>query len=114
MRFDWTGKPPPPPEEFSAVEEVDAPAPVVPVEDLLEVIMVAAESRNPADSICSLRFADSATSPREQLFTVGASLPAPNDHVSVLGILPDGVEFSFEDDRRSEVVALSLRSQAGD
>ena len=113
--FDWTGKPPPPPEVVNAAEEVDAPAPVVPVEDVLEVIMVAAESRNPGDSFCSLRFVDSAISPREQLFTVGAPLSAPNEHISVLNILPDGVEFSFEDEQRpSEVVALSLRSQAGD
>ena len=112
--FDWTGKPPPPPEETVSAESVDLPDPVIPVEDVLEVIMVAAESRNPADSFCSLRFADSAITPREQLFSVGASLPAPNDHVSVLNILADGVEFSFADEGRpSEVVALSIRSQSG-
>jgi len=113
--FDWTGKPPPPPEVVNAAEAVDLPDPVIPVEDVLEVIMVASESRNPGDSFCSLRFVDSAVTPREQLFSVGASLPEPNDHVSVLNILPDGVEFSFSDEQRpSEVVALSIRSQAGD
>ncbi len=113
--FDWTGKPPPPPEVAEAVESVDTPAPVIPVEDILEVIMVLSDPRDPGDSYCSLRFSDSSISPAEQLFSVGASLPAPNDQVSVLNILADGVEFSFADTGRpSEVVSLSLRSNGAD
>ncbi|MGD2018300.1 MAG: PDZ domain-containing protein [Planctomycetota bacterium] len=114
VTFDWTGKPPPEVVAEESAESPDAPAPVIPVEDVLEVLMVLAEASNPADSRCLLRFTDSAASPREQLFTVGASLPAPNDHVSVLNILADGVEFSFADEQRAtEVVALSIRSEGG-
>ncbi|MDB2577063.1 PDZ domain-containing protein [Planctomycetota bacterium] len=115
VEFDWTGKQPPPPEVVQAAESVDTPDPVIPVEDILEVIMVLSDPRDPGDSFCSLRFSDSNISPREQLFSVGASLPAPNEQVSVLNILADGVEFSFADAARpSEVVSLSLRSEGGD
>lgn len=111
VAFDWTGKPPPEVVAQETAESPDAQAPVVPVEDVLEVVMVLSETSNPADSRCLLRFTDSAIEPQEQLFSVGASLPSPNDDVSVLNILPDGVEFSFADEQRpTEVVSLALRS----
>ena len=113
VAFDWTGEPPAVVEDVVKSGAVEEAAPVIPVESIVEVIMVLAEPRNPADSVCSLRFSDSAVVPQEQLFSVGSPLPAPHAHVAVLNILPDGVEFSFADEERpTEVVALSLRSQA--
>ncbi len=115
VEFDWTGKPPPPPEVVQAAESVNTPAPVIPVEDILEVIMVLSDPLDPGDSFCSLRFSGGSISPAEQLFSVGASLPAPHETVSVLNILADGVEFSFADAARpSEVVSLSLRSEGAE
>ncbi|MEM6674003.1 MAG: PDZ domain-containing protein [Planctomycetota bacterium] len=113
--FDWTGKPPP----EVAVKDPNAPDEpvelIVRVEEILEAIFVAYEGNNPGDSRCLLRFRDSTVKPRAILCKVGDTLPPPNDGVSVLRILDQGVEFSFaQPGREPEMIALSQRARESD
>ena len=107
--FDWTGKPPPV-VRTTTDSEVEGPEKIVKVEEILEVIWLAADEEDPSDCHCLVRFIDSSIKPRELFCHIGDTLPAPNDGVSVLRIFYEGVEFSFDDESREpEKVLISMR-----
>jgi hypothetical protein len=111
---NWTGAPPPPPPapvEEGPVEPVEQP--VIPVDDILDVIGIIAASDDPASSRCLVRMVDSPTPGSSDLWLyTGDDLPAPHDHIAILSIKPQQVTFSFEDEEREpESIRPHARSE---
>ena len=112
VTFDWTGKLP---EERTAVVETgpeDTAVVLTPVSDVLEVLMVLSGVEDPDESLCMVRFRDTAANPRMSWFAIGSTLPAPNETISIARIFGGAVEFSFADRARErEVVLLSDQAE---
>ncbi len=99
---NWTGAPPPPPPEPTVsgpAEPVEAP--VVPVDDILDVVAIIAASDDPASSRCLVRMADVQKPANSDIWLyTGDDLPEPHDHIAILSIKPQQVTFAFADDER--------------
>ena len=111
---NWTGAPPPPPPE-PTVEGPKEPVeqPVIPVDDILDVITIIADSDDPAGSRCLIRMVDAAKPADSDVWLfIGADLPKPHDHIAVLSIKPESVTFSFADEEREpEPIRPHVRSE---
>lgn len=113
VEFDWTGAPPPPPEEVKATGPVEPTVkPKVPVSDILDVIAIMAASDDPSDCRCLIRMLDSGKAGNADFWLyIGDVLPSPHEDIAVLDIKPVDVTFSFSDeDREPENVKPFARS----
>ncbi|QDV08368.1 PDZ domain (Also known as DHR or GLGF) [Planctomycetes bacterium Poly30] len=114
VEFDWTGAPPPPPPKPEEKKpEGPVVKPVVPVDDILDVIAIMAASDNPSDSRCLIRLVDNKKAANsDYLLHIGDVLPSPHEDIAIFDIKPDDVTFSFADEEReSETLRPHARSE---
>jgi len=113
VSFDWTGKPPVVVEEVTGAATEDVVVELTPVSDVLEVLMVLVDDRDPGESLCLVRLANAQADPRDRWFGIGSTASSPDGEFSVYRITGDGVEFSFADEGRArEFLAPSSRTGA--
>ena len=111
--FDWTGRLPAVVEEVTTAATDEVVVQLTPVSDVLEVLMVLVDERDPGESLCLVRLADLQANPRDRWFGVGSTAASPDGEFSVYRITGEGVEFSFEDDgREREFLKPSSRTGA--
>lgn len=113
VEFDWTGKPPALVEEVTPGTTDEVVVRLTPVSEVLEVLMVLVDERDPGESLCLVRLADLQANPRDRWFGVGSTTTSPDGEFSVYRITGQGVEFSFEDEgREREFLTPSSRTGA--
>ena len=89
--------------------------PVIPVDDLLDVVGIFAASDDPAGSSCLIRMVDSPTPENSDVWlSIGDDLPEPHSNIAVLSIEPEQVTFAFEDEEREpESIQPHAREKSG-
>jgi len=104
--MNWTGKAPPPPpvpKDPGAIAEV----PKNPVSDLLKVMVLQVDTRDPAGSLAYVIYTDTKLARynedhKSRILRVGTLLFAPYEHIEVEAITLTGVTFSFTNDSERE------------
>lgn len=110
VEFDWTGKLPPPPPGPVDIDTPTTEPVATPVAEFVEVVWTLCDNRDPVQSHCMLRVADTPVDLEQHLFFIGDSLPDPHSGVAIFDIEPGAVVFSFADEERErEVVRASVR-----
>ena len=97
---NWTGALPEIVEESVSTATDEVVARLTPVSEVLEVLMVLVDERDPGESLCLVRLADLQADPSDRWFAVGSTAKSPEGEFSVYRITGAGVEFSFEDEER--------------
>ncbi len=110
---NWTGALPVVVEEAVSSGTDDVIVRLTPVSEVLEVLMVLVDERDPGESLCLVRLAAPQADPRDRWFAVGSTAMSPEGEFSVYRITSAGVEFSFEDEgREREFLTPSSRTGA--
>ncbi len=110
---NWTGALPEVVQEVAPTTTDDVAVRLTPVSEVLEVLMVLVDERDPGESLCLVRLADLQADPRDRWFAIGSTATSPEGEFSVYRITAGGVEFSFEDEERArEFLAPSSRTGA--
>jgi hypothetical protein len=108
ISFDWPGKPPPPKTELVPEPELIKTT-ALPVKKLVKIMGYKVDGRHPEDSSVILKYLPDSKVPAPPSTGItpigvlkhpGDTLDAPIDHIAVLRVTVDGVEFGFDDDER--------------
>ncbi len=112
-KLRWTGElPPPPPKEPTRVAQSEVK--VTPVADLLSVLYIQVDTRNPAGSLAFVRF-DNAALARDTAdgqLRPGNALGSPHEHWSVESISAEEVVFELAVKEGEEVPEGGLETEA--
>lgn len=108
IKFNWTGKAPPPPPEPTAVVAKPEPSKQG-VAELVRILGYKADARDPNGSVVVLEYLGAAQVPADRNASAGsagvhvlagAHLAAPINHIRIVAVTMQGVEFAFDDEER--------------
>lgn len=93
----WTGKPDPKPVVHDEKPEDKGPR-YVPMDQVLAIIMLQVDADDPGGSVADVIYKKER---KEAVLRVGQVLEPPYDYAVVHRIHPDGIEFAFKDEERT-------------